>query len=270
MAAVVPRLRAVLHRGRAALSRPWAARQRPDRAALRRPVSRTRRIARAAHPAARRRSRRAPATARSRCRSASCSTKSKPQDSACIRCATCDGFPCLVQAKADAHVVCVDAGLAAPERHPADRRLCRAHRDQRDRQRGVGGGRASRRRGRALSRRHRRRRLRRDQFGGAAAALGQLGASGRARQRLRRGRPSLHVPQQLGADRDLAHAEPDPLPEDARAQRFLFRQRRSRAAARPHPDARQDRCDDVPGRGAPSAARLRGRTSWRATRSISG
>ena len=41
----------------------------------------------------------------------------KPQDSACIRCATCDGFPCLVQAKADAHVVCVDAGLAAPERH---------------------------------------------------------------------------------------------------------------------------------------------------------
>ncbi len=38
----------------------------------------------------------------------------KPQDSACIRCATCDGFPCLVQAKADAHVVCVMPAL----RHP--------------------------------------------------------------------------------------------------------------------------------------------------------
>jgi choline dehydrogenase-like flavoprotein len=35
----------------------------------------------------------------------------KPQDSACIRCATCDGFPCLVQAKADAHVVCVAPAL---------------------------------------------------------------------------------------------------------------------------------------------------------------
>jgi choline dehydrogenase-like flavoprotein len=38
----------------------------------------------------------------------------KPQDSACIRCATCDGFPCLVQAKADADVVCVTPAL----RHP--------------------------------------------------------------------------------------------------------------------------------------------------------
>jgi choline dehydrogenase-like flavoprotein len=37
-----------------------------------------------------------------------------PQHSACIRCATCDGYPCLVQAKADAHVVCVEPAL----RHP--------------------------------------------------------------------------------------------------------------------------------------------------------
>ena len=40
--------------------------------------------------------------------------EAKPQDSACIRCATCDGFPCLVQAKADAQVVCVTPAL----RHP--------------------------------------------------------------------------------------------------------------------------------------------------------
>jgi choline dehydrogenase-like flavoprotein len=38
----------------------------------------------------------------------------QPQTSMCIRCATCDGFPCLVQAKADAHVVCVTPAL----RHP--------------------------------------------------------------------------------------------------------------------------------------------------------
>jgi choline dehydrogenase-like flavoprotein len=37
-----------------------------------------------------------------------------PRASACIRCGTCDGFPCLVRAKADAEVVCVDPAL----RHP--------------------------------------------------------------------------------------------------------------------------------------------------------
>ena len=31
--------------------------------------------------------------------------------SKCIRCATCDGFPCLVHAKADAHVICVEPAI---------------------------------------------------------------------------------------------------------------------------------------------------------------
>ena len=35
-----------------------------------------------------------------------------PNASRCIRCDTCDGFPCLVQAKADAQVICVDPALA--------------------------------------------------------------------------------------------------------------------------------------------------------------
>jgi len=34
--------------------------------------------------------------------------------SKCIRCNTCDGFPCLVQAKSDAHVVCVEPALQHP------------------------------------------------------------------------------------------------------------------------------------------------------------
>ena len=34
--------------------------------------------------------------------------------SRCIRCDTCDGHPCLVSAKADAQVVCVDPALAYP------------------------------------------------------------------------------------------------------------------------------------------------------------
>src|SRR5262245_15008091 len=37
-----------------------------------------------------------------------------PERSPCIRCDTCDGFPCLVKAKADAQVVCVEPAL----RHP--------------------------------------------------------------------------------------------------------------------------------------------------------
>src|SRR6516164_9627034 len=37
-----------------------------------------------------------------------------PQFSPCIRCATCDGYPCLVNGKADAHIVCVAPALRYP------------------------------------------------------------------------------------------------------------------------------------------------------------
>jgi choline dehydrogenase-like flavoprotein len=37
-----------------------------------------------------------------------------PHGSRCIRCDTCDGHPCLVSAKADAQVVCIDPALAYP------------------------------------------------------------------------------------------------------------------------------------------------------------
>ena len=37
-----------------------------------------------------------------------------PRKSRCIRCATCDGHPCLVNAKSDAQVVCVDPALEHP------------------------------------------------------------------------------------------------------------------------------------------------------------
>ncbi|PYR40564.1 MAG: dehydrogenase [Acidobacteria bacterium] len=40
--------------------------------------------------------------------------EANPAKSRCIRCDTCDGFPCLVQAKSDAQVVCVDPALAHP------------------------------------------------------------------------------------------------------------------------------------------------------------
>jgi choline dehydrogenase-like flavoprotein len=37
-----------------------------------------------------------------------------PRTSKCIRCGTCDGFPCLIQAKSDAQVCCVDPALQHP------------------------------------------------------------------------------------------------------------------------------------------------------------
>lgn len=36
------------------------------------------------------------------------------EQSRCIRCNTCDGFPCLVHAKSDAHVMCVEPALRYP------------------------------------------------------------------------------------------------------------------------------------------------------------
>jgi choline dehydrogenase-like flavoprotein len=46
-----------------------------------------------------------------------------PRTSRCIRCETCDGHPCLVYAKADAQVLCVDPALE----HPNVRLLPRAY-----------------------------------------------------------------------------------------------------------------------------------------------
>lgn len=37
--------------------------------------------------------------------------EARPNRSRCIRCATCDGHPCLINAKADAQVVCIDPAL---------------------------------------------------------------------------------------------------------------------------------------------------------------
>ena len=40
--------------------------------------------------------------------------EARPERSACVRCGTCDGFPCLVNGKADAQVVCVEPALRNP------------------------------------------------------------------------------------------------------------------------------------------------------------
>ncbi len=40
--------------------------------------------------------------------------EARPQLSACVRCATCDGYPCVTNGKADSQVICVDPALRFP------------------------------------------------------------------------------------------------------------------------------------------------------------
>ena len=167
--------------------------------------------------------------------------REEPATSSCIRCATCDGFPCLVNAKSDAQVCCVDPRSRA-ERHVADQRAGQAPGDQRVGARGDG------RRRRARWRRESVYAadivvvvVRRDQLGGAAAALGERSAPARARERLRRGRPPLHGAHQLGPDGGVEVPEPDGLPEDAGHQRLLFRVQRVRVPDGAHLVRRQAR-----------------------------
>ena len=46
--------------------------------------------------------------------------ESDSEKSPCVRCTHLDGFPCLVDGKADAHVRCVRPGASPPERDPRD------------------------------------------------------------------------------------------------------------------------------------------------------
>ncbi len=128
LAARLRGVRAVLRAGRAAVPRAWPARRGPHRAVGQRRLFRIRRCR----------------TSRA---SSSCATSLRPNGlhpfplplgilldekdgkadahSACIRCDAFDGFPCLINGKADAQVICVDPTLAsASECDAADRRLC--------------------------------------------------------------------------------------------------------------------------------------------------
>ena len=137
--------------------------------------------------------------------------------STCVRCQDCDGFPCLVHAKSDAEVISVRPALehdnvtlltgaqAVKLNTDAGGKAVTEVVVERDGETDVHG-------------RHRRRLLRCRELGRAAAVVGQRRAPARHRQRLRPGGPQLHVPQQPGGAGPLEGAQPDHLPEDARAQ----------------------------------------------------
>ena len=53
------------------------------------------------------------------------------RDSVCIRCDRVDGFPCLVEAKSDAQVICVDPALQHDNVTMVTNAYVRAPRDRR-------------------------------------------------------------------------------------------------------------------------------------------
>ena len=193
--------------------------------------------------------------------------------SACIRCTWCDGYPCLVHAKADAETIAVRPILDLPNvTLLVDAEVVRLETDAGGRTvTGVvvpRGGDAG-----DLRRRHRRGVGRRVQHRQAAAGLGQRPPPQRAGQRLGPGRPELHVPQQQGGGRAVGGAQRHALPEDARPQRLLLRRPRLRLPDRQHPDGRQVQRRGHEGRGAarsPSWRRTGRWPTWPATPSTSG
>ena len=194
--------------------------------------------------------------------------------SACVRCGTCDGFPCLVHAKADAEVLGVRPALTHPNvellRHAEAVRLetnpsGTAVTDGRGRARGPPGA----VRGPTSSW---------SSCGAANSAklllaLGQRPPPGRPGQRLRRGRPQLHVPRQPGRAGPVPRAEPDRLPEDVGRQRLLPARPGLRLPDGQHPDDRQVAGRDVPRReaaGDQARPDLGPAATWPTTRSTSG
>ena len=195
--------------------------------------------------------------------------------SVCIRCDRVDGFPCLLNAKSDSQVICVDPVLS------------------RDNVTLVTGANVQRLEtdasGRSvtgvvtllddgsddhLHRRHRGGRLRRGELGRPAAQVSRRPPPGRAGQQLRSGRPALHAAQQRRPDGRLQGAQPHAVPEDAGDERLVPGGRRLGLPARRDPDARQVRRRGDPRAGAAMGRQASLRTSpsrsWRTTPSTSG
>ena len=107
-----------------------AARTRPSRRLRARSPTRPSRTSRASSSCTT--TSRGPGTTRSTCRSASTSTSPIRRPGRCVRCDRFDGFPCLTDGKADAHVLLRAAGArASPNVTLRDARQGRAARDRR-------------------------------------------------------------------------------------------------------------------------------------------
>ena len=164
-----------------------------------------------------------------------------------MRCANCDGFPCIVHAKSDAEVLGIRPALEHDnvELMIDAEAVAAEHRLSRD-ARSPAWWSSTPGRQETLTRRLRGRRLRRGELRAAAVDVGQRPPPERSGQRLRPGRAQLHVPQQPGGAGAVDGGEPDRLSEDPRAQRLLPQRARLRVSDGQHPDGRQVTGPDVP------------------------
>ena len=268
------RLRAVVHEGRVAVPGARQPRRGPDRGSLvasstrgrRCPTSRGSRRSPTTSPP--------PATTRSRRRAGSCSTRPTGRG------ARASAAPGATATRA----WCTPS--PTPRRSPSARcsiapnvtllvdAEVREARDRRHRPHGHEGRRVARRRdARCTPPTSSSSSAGASQQRQAPAAVGERAAPERAGQRLRPGRPELHVPQLQGRRGAGQGAQRHRLPEDARHQRLLLRRRRRRVAARQHPDGRQVQRLGDEGRGAEAheaRARTGASTRWPSTPSTSG
>ena len=167
----------------------------------------------------------------------------------CVRCQNCDGFPCAVHAKSDAEVIAVRPALEHDNvTLQTDSEAVRLMTDTTGHEvTGVV--------------------VLHDGRGAAHAdvVVVSCGAANSARLLLASASDAhphglangseqvgteLHVPQQPGRAGAVARAQPDRVPEDARGQRLLPRERRLGVPDGQHPDGRQVAGADVPRRAA--------------------
>ena len=169
-----------------------------------------------------------------------------------MRCSFFDGFPCLLNGKADAQVMCIDPMLAAHDNvtlltgayvsrldtDASGRRVEAVHVDAR----GPRGD---------LHRRHRRGGLRRALLGAAAAALRQRAAPERPRQRLRTRSAATTCATRCAIVMAVMKEVNETVFQKTLAlQRLLLRQRRLGLSAGPDPDVRDEPRRPDQGRGA--------------------
>jgi choline dehydrogenase-like flavoprotein len=161
--------------------------------------------------------------------------------SRCVRCPTCDGFPCLVHAKSDAEVLAVRPALEHENVTLLTNALAVAlHTNDA---------------GTAVSEVVVERDGNRETYT-ADIVVVSCGAANSAKLLLSSANEKhpgglANGSDQVGRPRPLQGTESDHLPEDARAQRLLLRDRRLRVPGREHPDGREVVGADVPRGEAP-------------------
>ncbi len=238
LAAVLRRLRALVHQGRAAVSGARQRRRGPHRGAPVRPLSLARGLPRAPDPAHLRRpgQGRVPPVPRA-LRDPARRGRPAPQHLHPVHLVRRVPVPGPRQVRRRYHRG--PPGARPGQRHPGHRRRGDQAGDGRLRADGHRGRGLPERRPRGLHGGHRGRLRRRREQRQDPAQLRQRRSPERAGQRLRPGRPQLHVPQLPGRGGPVQGEERHRLPEDAGHQRLLLRHRGLRVPGRQHPDDRQ-------------------------------